>query len=118
MNKILLQNKPTTFEEGKTLLVKIIQGMGTHLKEYQDKYVGNSDIKNLVDRTEYLYPYAEKYLQDYIGTRQFYILLIALAQLCLKPFMENIETCLTAANRFFGSLELTAEIEDTFKEEE
>lgn len=117
MKDILLQNKPTTFEEGKDILVNIIQGMGEHLKEYQDKYVGNSDIKNLADRTEYLYPYAEKYLQDYVGTRQFYILLIALAQLCLKPYMENVETCLVAANRFFGSLELTAEVEKAFKEE-
>ena len=117
MKDILLQNKPTTFEEGKVILVNIIQGMGKHLKEYQDKYVGNSDIKNLADRADYLYPFAEKYLQDYIGTRQFYILLIALAQLCLKPFMENIEPCLVNANRFFGSLELTAEVEKTFKEE-
>lgn len=118
MSKILLQNKPTSFEEGKTLLVKIIQEMGPHLKEYQEKFHDEHGIENLSERVDFLYPFAENTLKDFEGTRQYYILSIALAQLCLNPFMENIETCLVAANRFFGSLELTAEIEDTFKEEE
>lgn len=118
MTKVLLKNKPTSFEEGKTLLVKIIQEMREHLKDYQEKYHDNHDIENLPERIDFLYPFAENTLKEFEGTRQHYILMIALAQLCLNPFMENIETCLVAANRFFGSLELTAEIEDTFKEEE
>lgn len=118
MSKVLLQNKPTSFEEGKVLLVKIIQEMKEHLKEYQERFKDNHDIENLPERVDFLYPYAKETLKDFEGTRQFYILSIALAQLCLNPIMENIETCLVAANRFFGSLELTAEIEDTFKEEE
>ena len=116
MNKILLENKPTSFEEGKAILVKIVQEMGTHLKEYQDKFKVHN-IENLPERTDYLYPYAEKYLKKFEGTRQFYILIIALAQLCLQPYIENVANCLVSANRFFGSLELTAEIENTFSEE-
>lgn len=115
MTKILLQNKPTSFEEGKTILVKIIQDMGTHLKEYQNKF-NHPNISNLPERTDYLYPFAEPYLKEFGGTRQFYIMMIALAQLCLKPYMENVENCLVAANRFFGSLELTAEVEESFNE--
>ena len=118
MNKILLKNKPTSFEEGKAILVKIIQEMGSHLKEYQEKFKDNHEIENLPERVDFLYPFAKETLKDFEGTRQYYILSIALAQLCLKPYMENVETCLIAANRFFGSLELTAEVEDTFKEEE
>ena len=116
MNKILLENRPTSFEEGKAILVKIIQEMNGHLKEYRDKFKEHS-IENLPERCDYLYPYAEKYLKKFEGTRQFYILMIALAQLCLQPYMENVANCLVSANRFFGSLELTAEIENTFSEE-
>ena len=117
MTKILLKNKPTSFEEGQAILVKIIQEMGTHLKEYQEKFF-HHDIENLPERVDFLYPFAENILKSFEGTRQHYILMIALAQLCLQPYMENVNNCLVAANRFFGSLELTAEIEDTFKEEE
>lgn len=117
MTKVLLKNKPTSFEEGKTLLVKIIQEMREHLKDYQEKYHDNHDIENLPERIDFLYPFAENTLKEFEGTRQHYILMIALAQLCLQPYMENVSNCLIASNRFFGSLELTAEVEGIFKEE-
>lgn len=118
MTKVLLKNKPTSFEEGQAILVKIIQEMREHLKEYQEKFHDEHSIENLPERVDFLYPFAENILKEFEGTRQHYILMIALAQLCLQPYMENVSNCLVAANRFFGSLELTAEIEDTFKEEE
>ena len=92
--------------------------MGKHLKYYQEKFHDEHIIENLPERVDFLYPFAENILKDFEGTRQHYILMIALVQLCLQPYMENVSNCLVTANRFFGSLELTAEIEDTFKEEE